>query len=294
MAAAMPKTTGVSVRNVLIATDFSRASSEILHAGMNFCHAYGAHAYILYVLPQTEFALAGFEAYAAARDVADRDMHELDQQLSQRYSRQQGKDYDLLMSEGDVADCIFASAREKHIDLIVLGTHGRKGLSKAILGSVAESIFRHSDIPVLTIGPQARHLAPSGPRRLLVPVDFTPASQHSARYACALAREHHADLLLIHVIEDAKGGALADLECLKHTVERNMSELIECELKPGHVQFIAQPGKVVPKVLDAASDFEADLMVLGVHTYPGLLDHLRSQTAYDLVRQALCPVLTVR
>ncbi len=294
MATAMPKTTGVSIQNVLIATDFSRASSEILHAGMNFCHAYGAHTYILYVLPQTEFALAGFEAYAAARDVAKRDMQNLDDQLRQQYSREQGKDYELLISEGDVADSILATARDKHIDLIIVGTHGRKGLSKALLGSVAESIFRHSEIPVLTVGPQARHLHPSGPRRLLVPVDFTAASQHSARYACALAREHHADLVLIHAIEDAKGGAMADLECLKHTVEQSLEELVQCEVKPGQVQFIARLGRAVPTVLDAASEFEADMMVVGVHTYPGLLDHLRSQTAYDLVRQAPCPVLTVR
>ncbi len=294
MATAMSKTTGASIQNVLIATDFSRASAEILHAGMNFCHAYGAHAYILYVLPQTDFALAGFEAYAAARDAADRDMHNLDEQLRHNYSREQGKDYDLMISEGEVAESIFASVRDKHIDLIVLGTHGRKGLSKALIGSVAESVFRHAEIPVLTVGPQARHLPPSGPRRLLVPVDFTAASQHSARYACALAREHHADLVLIHIIEDAKGAALVDLERLKHTVERNMAELIECETKPGRVQCIAQLGKVVPKVLDAASEFETDVMVLGVHTYPRLLDHLRSQTAYDLVRQAPCPVLTLR
>jgi nucleotide-binding universal stress UspA family protein len=294
MAAAMPRTTGVSIQKVLIATDFSRLSLEILHGGMNFCHAYGAHAYVLYVLPQTEFALAGFEAYAAARDAANRDMHKLDEQLRQQYSREQGKDYDLLISEGDVAGSILATARDKHIDLIVVGTHGRKGLSKAFLGSVAESIFRHSDIPVLTIGPQARHLPPSGPRRLLVPVDFTAASQHSARYACALAREHHADLLLIHAIEDAKGGALADLECLKHTVEQSLAELVQCETEPGRVQFVARLGKAVSTILDAASEFEADMMVVGVHTYPGLLDYLRSQTAYDLVREAPCPVLTVR
>ncbi len=290
----MSKATDVSIRNVLIATDFSRLSSDILHAGMNFCHASGAHAYVLYVLPQAEFALAGYDAYVAARDAANRDMLELDEQLRNKYSREQGKDYDLLINEGDVPDSIFACAREKHVDLIVVGTHGRKGLSKALLGSVAESIFRHSDIPVLTVGPQACHWPPSGPKRIVVPIDFTPVSQHSAKYACAFAVEFQADLRLLHVIEGAKGGAFADLECLKRTVEGNLAELIQCEAKPGRVQYIAKLGKAVPTVLEAASEFEADMMVLGVHTYPALLDHLRSQTAYHLVRQAPCPVLTVR
>jgi len=294
MATATSKATGVSIRNMLIATDFSRLSSEILCAGMNFCQAFGAHAFVLYVLPQSEFALAGFEAYAAARDAAQRDLRELDEQLRSRYAREQGKDYELMISEGDVADCIFEVARTKHIDLIVVGTHGRTGLSKALLGSVAERIFRHSDVPVLTVGPQCRHIPPSGPKRLLVPLDFTPASQASAKYACALAREHDAELILLHVIGKPGNGALPDLECVTRGIEQSLAELAYPEADPQRLKVIAKVGNVVPTILDAASDMAADLMVLGVHNYPGLLDHFRQQPAYELVRQAPCPVLTLR
>ena len=98
----------------------------------------------------------------------------------------------------------------------------------------------------------------------------------------------------MHVMHGVRGGAMADLECLKHNVEKSLADLIECETKPGSVQIIARLGKVESTILDAVTEFEADMMVLGVHTYPGLLDHLRSQTAYNLVCQAPCPVLTVR
>ena len=294
MATAQLHTPSTAVRNILIATDLSKHSGEIVHAGMELRQAYGAHATILYVLPRDEYVIAGFEAFAAASQAARHDLAELREKLSAKYANTRDEDYDVLIAEGDVAECIFECARKKDIDLIVLGTHGRTGFTKAIVGSVAERIFRHSNVPVLTIGPCAQGSTLSHPRRLLVPVDFTAATQHSAKYACALAREHQSELVLLHVIEEVPKGAKADLECLKHTVERSLIELISCEEKPNEIRVRVQVGKILPTVLDAATDLQADLLVLGVHTYPKLLDHFRWQNAYELVRQAPCPVLTVR
>jgi len=295
MATAQQSTTAISIRNVLIATDFSRTSSEILHAGMSFCQARAARAFILYVLPRDQFALAGFEAYAAARDATQRDLDALKQQIHSEYGFEPGQDYELLMSEGDVTECVFEVAREKHIDLIVLGTHGRTGISKALLGSVAESIFRHSDVPVLTVGPSARHLPPSGPKRLLVPIDFTEVSQHAAAYACALAREHQAELVLMHVVDKVPTrGAMADKECLIRSVKQSLSEFIYCEAKPQSVKFIAECGNTVPTIVRAAYELKPDLMVLGAHEYPHVLDQFRRKPAYELVCESPCPVLTVR
>ncbi len=294
MVTAAVTATGVGIHNVLIATDLSHSSSDILRLGIDVCQSYGTHAFLIYVLPRDEFMLAGFEAYAAARDAARRDLFELEEQLRSQYEWEQGKHYELLMSEGDIADRILDCAREKHIDLIVLGTHGRKGLTKAIIGSVAERVFRHSEVPVLTLGPSAHGSFASGPKRIVAPIDFTPASQSAARYACALARDKHAELLLINVIDHAPGGAMADMECLKRGVEERLTELVRDDMDPGRLRVIAEFGKVVPSILDAVWNTKADLMVLGVHNYPGLLDHFRWQTAYDLVRQSSCPVLTIR
>lgn len=294
MATAQLHATASSVRNVLIATDLSQQSDEILRAGMDLRSAYRAHATILYVLPRDEYVIAGFEAYAAARDAARRDLTELEEKLSRQQGCLRGEDYEVLIAEGDVAECVFACARERHIDLIVVGTHGRSGFSKAIVGSVSERIFRHAEVPVLAVGPCARRAPLSAPKRILAPIDFTAATQHSAKYACALARERQSELVLLHVIDEVPKGAMADLECLKHTVEQSLAELISCEEKPQQVRVMTKVGKVLPTVLEAASELDADLLVLGVHTYPRLLDHLRMQNAYELVRQAPCPVLTVR
>lgn len=294
MATAQLHATGTAVRNVLIATDLSKQSEEILRAGMDLREAYAAHATILYVLPRDEYVLAGFEAFAAARDAARRDLLQLKEKLPTKYPCTRGEDYEVVMAEGDVAGCIFECARQRHIDLIILGTHGRKGFSKAVVGSVAERVFRHSEIPVLTVGPHVHGSVLAHPKRVLAPIDFTAATQYSAKYACALAREHQSELVLLHVIEEIPKGAMADLECLKRTLQQNLIELVSCEEKPKQLRVVTQVGKIVPTVLNAASDLEADLLVLGVHSYPRLLDHLRLQNAYELVRQAPCPVLTVR
>lgn len=295
MATAQSNKTEISIHNVLIATDFSRLSSEILRAGINFCLVHRARPFILYVLSTKEFALAGFEAYAAARDVAERDLQDLVQHMRSEYGYEQGKNYELLMSEGDVAECVFECAREKHADLVVVGTHGRSGLAKAFLGSVAESIFRHSEIPVLTVGPHARHLPPSGPRRLLVPLDFTAVSQHSASYACALAEKYQAEIVLMHVLSKPPAHAsIANVDCLKDGMEKRLAEFVPCDAEPGKVRFIVECGSVVPTILAKTHELETELMVLGAHEYPHLRDQLRYKPAYELVRESPCPVLTVR
>lgn len=294
MATAQLTATGVGIRNVLIATDFSRQSKDIISSGIDLSRSYGAHSLILYVLPRDEFMLAGYEAFAAARDAARRDLLELERELHCKYSTEEGRDYDLLITEGEPAEAVLECARERKADMIVIGTHGRSGLTKMLLGSVAERIFRHSDIPVLTIGPYAHHTVRFAPNRIFAPVDFTPASRASASYACQLAREHNAEVLLLHVIEHPDSESLADVECLKRGVEQSLAELVHGEIEPSRVKVMAQIGRVVPCVLNAASDYKADLMVLGVHTYPGLVNRFRWQLAYDLVRQAACPVLSVR
>src|SRR5580704_7884055 len=105
MATAQLHATSAAVRNVLIATDLSKQSEEVLRAGMNLRSAYGAHATVLYVLPRDEYVIAGFEAFAAARDVARRDLAELEAKLSTKYACARGADYEVLISEGEVSEC---------------------------------------------------------------------------------------------------------------------------------------------------------------------------------------------
>ncbi len=142
MATAQLTPVGVGIHNVLIATDFSSCSNLALSFGLELAHGYRANAYVVFVVPADEFMMAGPEAYIAAKEAARRDLLELKHELRKKHSYIEGEDYHLFLLEGDVAQAILDFAQQKQIDAIVVGTHGRGGLGRALMGSVAESVFR--------------------------------------------------------------------------------------------------------------------------------------------------------
>lgn len=295
MAIAQLTPVGVGIHNVLIATDFSSCSNLALSFGLELSHGYQANAYVVFVVPGDEFMIAGPEASTAAKDAARRDLLELKQELRKKHSYIEGEDYHLFLLEGDVAQSILNFAQQKHIDVIVVGTHGRGGLGRALMGSVAESVFRHSPVPVLTLGPHLHRITGAGaPRNILVPIDFTPASERAAGYAVAMAREHNATLTMLHVIERWPAQAQADRARVIQTLREKVGNLVREEAKGLRCSFRIEVGRVVETVLYTASGIEADLLVMGVRPRTGLLNRLMWPHAYEIVREAMCPVLTVR
>ena len=285
---------GVGIHNVLIATDFSRFSNRALDTGLKLAQAYKAHAYVVFVVPTDEFMLAGPEAYVAARDAARRDLENLKLELKKTYSSLEGIDYQLYLLEGEVAQSILNFAHDKQADLIVLGTHGRGGLEKALMGSVAEKVFRASPIPVLTIGPRARHaLHALAPKNILVAADFTPASERAAQYAAGLAVEHHSQLALLHVVNPKELEHVPDRDRIIQVMEANLQDLLGQGVRVPFTTRIAS-GRVAQTILQNAEELDADLLVLGVHPSAGVLDRFMWPIAYEVVRDSPCPVLTVR
>ena len=295
MATAQLTPVGVGIHNVLIATDFSRCSTMALSLGLELAHGYQANAYVAYVLPIDQYMVAGPDAYEAAKDVARRDLMELRHELRKKHSYIEGEDYHLFLLEGDVAESILDFARQKEIDVIVVGTHGRGGLGRALMGSVAEHVFRQSPVPVLTLGPHLQRIARAGtPRNILVPVDFSPASKRAAHYAVAMAREHGAALTMLHVIERWPAHAQADRAHAMQALREKVEHLVGEETKGLRCNVRIEVGRVVETVLYTANGIEADLVVLGVRPRTGLLNRLMWPHAYEIVREAACPVLTVR
>ncbi len=285
----------VSIRNVLIATDFSHCSNPAFHFGLQLSQAYNATAHIVFVLPNDPYLLAGPEAYVAARDAARRDLHDLEAQMKRAHGEPSHDNYHLYLLEGDVATAILNFSREKEIDLIVLGTHGRGNLQKALLGSVAESVFRHSPVPVLTLGPSVCRAAGTGaPRTILVAADFTPASRRAVQFATALARERKSNLTLLHVLGPKQWQHLPDRAAAEQGIEKRLMELVEHEGDGLHCSVRVAAGPITQRILEVAKEEAADLLVLGVRPSGGVLDRLVIPHAYEIVRESPCPVLTLR
>ena len=286
---------GVGIHSVLIATDFSRCSTVAVNFGLELAHEYQAKAYLVFVLPSGDFLMAGPDAYVAAKDAARRDLLELKAELRKTHSYTEGEDYHLLLMEGEAAQSILDCARQNKADVIVVGTHGRGGLGKMLMGSVAERVFRQSRVPVMTVAP---HLHQPGrgfvPRNILLAADFTPASEHATRYASTLAREHNAKLTMLHVLDHPELRGVADRAEIMQGIEKKLTALLGQDAEGLQLCCRVEVGKVVPTILRTEAEIEADLLVMGVRPWSGLLDRLMWPNAYEIVREAACPVLTVR
>ena len=211
-----------------------------------------------------------------------------------------GSERSVVIEEGDIQSCLKAAIERNNTDLVVIGTRGRTGLGKLLLGSVAEEIFRTVSCPVLTVGPDSSASRGAGGkfREILYATDFSPESQGAAAYAVSLAQEFQSRLILLHVIPEPKAGDLVSAADVTTSTDKLLRKLVppeaEAWCKP---EYFVERGDPAEKILEIAKLRETDLIVLGVRPeegVPGAATHLAIATAHKVVSHATCPVLTVR
>jgi nucleotide-binding universal stress UspA family protein len=289
----------VPVKNILFPTDFSEPSELALSFAVAVARRHGATVHALHALTPESIAFAPPElaniTIEAEDECAKRDIQRVESQLA-------GVQHTTTLDRGiGVWGSVEAAIKEHAIDLIVLGTHGRTGAQKFLLGSVAEEIFRRSPVPVLTIGPGVHHGAHNAARfhRVLFATDFSPESVCAAPYATSIAQENHARLLLLHAIrrrDQAKD---------QHQFELSVAEAIHrlYELVPEDAKLDYPPevaveyGEPADRIVEVAKQRCADLVVVGVRGAAGRMGaatHLERATAHKVVAHAPCPVVTVR
>jgi nucleotide-binding universal stress UspA family protein len=203
-----------------------------------------------------------------------------------------------LIGEGAIWDVLLDMIQQNGIDLIVVGTHGRRGLSKLLLGSVAEEVFRMAPCPVLTVGAKTSKTRSIDVQlgHILYPVEFVPDSSDAAAYAVSLAEEYHAKLTFMKVFEDMVPSPEEKAQ-IQEPVRHWMDDHIpaESDLRE-RTSFELGFGRTAEAILKFASDRGVDLIVMGVRRLdPVMAAHLdKPDTAYEVVRTAPCPVLTIR
>jgi nucleotide-binding universal stress UspA family protein len=295
----------VAFQNILLATDFSTPSDVALDYAGAIARRYDAKIYVAHVIRPDAYQLVPPEALNATMDQTRRyaEQHMANLLVS---GRLRDIPPQVLVGTGELWP-VLADMIERHVvDLIVAGTHGRTGVRKLLLGSVAEEIFRLAPCPVLTVGPhvsEARseeHSYLRGPvRRILYATDFTPNSDRASGYALSLAQEHEAHLTLLHVVQELPEGSPQNRARLLEYFFRKLRELVPAEAELWCApEFAVEFGPTADAILKVAAgrtpEEAVDLIVLGVRkaaTFPG---HLPPATAYKVVCQARCPVLTVR
>lgn len=285
-----------AIQTILHPTDFSKAAEPALRVARRLARDHGARLILLHVVPP---AVVDGELAVALPQVQD-DI--LDGHRRHLEALAAGASADCRVVEGQVVPEILRLVEEASCDLIVLGTHGRSGVARTLMGSVAEAIVHRAPCPVITIRPSSR-LEPAATREagvrpgqadrplfpvILHPTDFSACSHHALELAQSLAHGG-GRLVVLHVVdEQGIADAIYDQE-----IEERL-----CGLRPDDptIEFESRllKGDAAETLLHEAGALPCDLIVLGTHGRTGLNRIALGSVAESVLRRAECPVLAVR
>jgi nucleotide-binding universal stress UspA family protein len=273
--------TRVAFKNILFATDLSYLSDAALPYVLETAQLYGSKVHAVHV-----------------RQRGATWTRQEENAITSLGERLKNVPHEVVVQDGETLSVLLQQITDKNIDLVVVSTHGRTGVGRVLLGSVAEAIFREAPCPVLTVGPQLVH-DPQWVlkiKEILYATDLAPTSAEAANYAISLAQENQARLAILNVQAEPKAGELVESEQYVTSTLRRLQQLV-----PDEAQLWCEPhclvelGDTAEKILDVAARYHADLIVLGIHPHAvGVATHVSRPTAHRVVTGATCPVLTVR
>jgi nucleotide-binding universal stress UspA family protein len=286
---ALQTVNSISFKNILFLTDFSEASETALAFANGFARHFGAQVYPAHACDPIILT------ESAAPDVLD----EVEDNSRQRLA-QLAKKYALtgspLFARGSVEAAVPTWIKEHGIDLIVMGTHGRRGLKHFLMGSVAEAIFRSATCPVLTVGPHVavRPYREFKAEKVLFPTDLGPHAAFATQYALSVAKENNAQITFMHIVslEEAFQHDRVDLV---NDAFKKLEALVPREIKEACTpEFQVEVGDPAKELLGYAEMERPDLIVLGLPAGKKFNGAFRTGVTYNVVASAPCPVLTVR
>lgn len=275
------------VRHVLAPTDLSGSNLPALRLAGHFVDRLDAKLTVMYTDPVVypiDFIGAAEPMFLAGSHEHHAELNDV---LAKHIAPALGdRPRDLFITVGQPAPAILAAADEKRVDLIVMGTHARHGWRRAILGSVSEGVVHGSRVPVLTVA--ARESQPQPViTRILCPVNMSDVAAEALRVAASLAAAFGAELHLLHVLEpDAPTETTLDQAAVKEWADAVVEDSV-----PFHPLVVR--GGPAERVLDAAEEMEADLLVIGAQHKVFRDATVVGATTDRLMRFASCPVLMV-
>jgi nucleotide-binding universal stress UspA family protein len=290
----------VFFRNILFATDFSSCSEAALTRVSIIAKALKSRVYLIHVMAPSEWQWIPPEVSGASAREQQRRFAE------ERIARLAGCEclrhvsHQTLIEEGRTWNVLARIISQHEIDLLVIGTHGRTGIEKLALGSVAQEVLRSAACPVLTVGPCVfSGTAKEEHQEILFVTDFTAFSDAAAPYAIALANALRAHLTLLHVGPDPHDMFSYEATEISRSATARLKRLVAPNINMYFAPDCAvEFGSPASSILKFASRCKADLIVLGVRrggrAFARTSAHLPAGIAYKTVCEAHCPVLTVQ
>jgi nucleotide-binding universal stress UspA family protein len=300
------------IQKILCPIDFSEFSRHAFDRAVAVAHGFDASVTALYVVPTPPGPIVPYVAPVnleplMLRDVdRERIVREMTQFLAVDGTTRVPVACTVVEAPSIHRE-ILVQADQLPADLIVMGSHGRSGFERLLLGSVTEKVLRSARAPVLTAG-RTGDVIPTGQapfKRILCAIDFSDCSVAALAYAGALAERAHAALAALYVVEwtplgyDPLVGPPTDLAGYRASAEaigrdRLHAAVAKAAETPEAVDEFVTSGKSHHEILRVAEKWQSDLIVLGVHGRNPIDRMVFGSTAEPVVRRATCPVLTVR
>jgi nucleotide-binding universal stress UspA family protein len=293
----------IAIDTILCPVDFSEVSQHALDHAAAIARWYEARLRVLHVvvnLPATDLPrLAVPQVDRERLSAALREM-------TVRVPPELAVDFE-VQEAGSAHELILAEAAAGRVDLLVLGTHGRSGVEKLFLGSVAEKVIRKSTCPTLVVPARAADVSPDRPiifRNILCAIDFSESSLAALELALSMATEADARLTLLHVVDIPQ--EIGDTVLAGFDVERIRQDSIDQakqrleDLVPDQVRAYCTVetavvhGRAHRKVLGVAEQQQVNLIVMGTQGRGAVDRLLFGSTTHHVIRAAACPVLIVR
>jgi nucleotide-binding universal stress UspA family protein len=293
----------VLIKVILCPVDFSEFSTRAYRHALSLAEHYRARLSVLHVVERWRYPYADYAAsagdYANFRQALHQGGMEQLQTFVMNHSHD-GIQPDLAVHEGRAPDTILSFVKAQKIDLIVMGTHGRRGFDRLMLGSATDRVMREAQCPVLAVCQPPRDSVAAGEKghyvhhlsRILVCTDFSENSERALEYAISVTEEYDAELTLMHVVEEVPsrdtteevGGASTEqLERLIPTEKR----------KTIKIRTVVRIGKPYQRIVECAQQAQIDLVTMGVRGAGALDRAVFGSTTYRVIQLGPCPVLAV-
>jgi nucleotide-binding universal stress UspA family protein len=294
----------LKINLILCPIDFSEFSVSAYQHALSVAEHYRAKLVAQHIVELWRHPAADFVASAGLYEEYSQALRESGKEQLQEFVENHPHDEiqpELVVQTGVAADSILSFAQLQKADVIVMGTHGRRGFDRLMLGSVTDRVMRTAPCPVLVaskppqgsvaVGKERGHVHHLS--RILFCADFSENSDRALKYAISATAEYDAELTLLHVLEGAP--SLAKTEEAMAVAAERLDKLIPAEgRKTLKTKTAVRIGKTYAQIIQLAEETQIDLVTMGVRGRGALDVAVFGSTTYRVMQLGSCPVLAVR
>jgi nucleotide-binding universal stress UspA family protein len=291
----------MQLKSILCPIDFSEFSAAAYQYALSLAEHYDATVVAMHVVELWKYPFADYAAHEADYAKFSMALNEGGEVRLRDFMKKHsavGIRPKLAVYQGNASDCILSFALEENVELIVMGTHGRRGFDRLVLGSTTDRVMRRAGCPVLIVSNPRHNAMATGPdgrhrlSRILYCTDFSNNSERARAYAMSLSAEYGAELTMLHVAEDAPDLAKAEAIISKRAEE--LDKLIsENERKTLNVRTLVRFGKPYDEIVRHATEVQASLIIMAARGGDAVDRAIFGSTTYRVIQLGPCPVLAI-